>query len=392
MSERQFCPNCGAPAKEDQFFCGKCGFQTQAAPGAVPRPPAAPYAGQAPSYARKKRGGTALIVLAIVCFLLAAGCVTAVLLWGPADVSPKELNGEWVLKVKPVTLINSKTDYFKKSDIGKETTAPVTLSLGKDGTGTMTIEQAGIAAAAYKSGKFAAEIMDGNMKLRFDGLVRKDRDGVYMEGSFVCTITKGTDKGDIARGTWKATADTDGTQSDAVSSADNEDEPEISNDATQSAEKSAEKTEPAPSQEPSPAALTPKDVEGIWVGNMVMQEIPGLDSIPGLTDEERKEIRESKGSEKETAFVFKQGMLWIGGTEKMDNPVQQETAAAVFGPDGFSADVPTSLGLAHIKGTLVTEGGTQKIKGTIDFDALPYSDTVKLPVKATFYAQKSPVE
>jgi hypothetical protein len=200
MSELRFCPHCGTPVSPGHLFCVKCGNSTGSAPQAsnVYAPP--PQAAHPPAPRRK---GTVLIVLAALFFVLAVACISVVLIYGPADVNPKELNGQWTMKVMPVTLINAKTDYFSEDDIGKEKAVPMALTLDKTGSGIMDANGTN-AAAAYKSGKFVAELSYDPLKMRFDGVVHKDKDGLRIEGSFVYSVTEGENKGDIVRGTWKA--------------------------------------------------------------------------------------------------------------------------------------------------------------------------------------------
>ena len=353
----QFCGNCGAPVTEGQAFCGKCGqkvaAEEQMGASAQPQPAYAPYIAPAPSpyYARPKNSGTALIVLASAFILLAAAVLVLVFVLGPADVKPQLLNGELrQATLKTENIFNYNTDYFAKSDLGDTETADIMLKLNGAGLGTLTLDSAQLDAAC-KNGKIAAEaIQDQNLKIRLDGAIHKAKDGYTIEGTWKATIVKGIGRGELAQGTWKA---------------------------VQAGSAVAEDESPG-------GSLAAKDLEGTWKGPMTLAEVPGLDANPNLTEDVKQTIRESIGNPIDSLFVFKDGILWVGDPQNAVTAPDSEKAAVSFEGNRFKADIKTEMGLAHVEGELVQ--GT--LKGQIDFEGVPYSDTVKLPVKASFSAQK----
>ena len=352
----QFCGNCGAPMTEGQVFCGKCGKKATAEAGPVfsapPQPAYAPYTVPAPNpyYAPPRKKGTAFIVLAALFLLLAAAVLVLVFVLGPADVKPQVLNGDWQATLKTENIFNYKTDYFTKSDLGDTEEASITLNLSGSGFGTLAFNSAEFEAAC-KNGKIAAEaIRDQSLKIRLDGAVHKAKNGYTIDGTWKATIIKGANMGEIAQGTWKA----------------------------------ARTVLPSTENEGLNGDLAAKDFEGTWKGPMTLAEVPGLDTNPNLTEDMKQTIRASVGDPIDTLFVFTDGVLWVGDPQDAKAAPDSEKAAVSFEGNHFKADIKTKMGLAHVEGELIE--GT--LNGLIDFEGVPYSDTVKLPVKASFNAQK----
>ena len=359
--------------QDDQMFCPKCGQAAGNAPVSqnkyppqYPFQPPAPYQPPNPQYAAPRKKGAGLILFSIIALILTAGIVAAVFLLGPIDAKPSQLNGEWDAVVTAEKIINDKTDYISSSDLGKENNMQMVLKLNDDGKGTMIMNSTEF-NVAYKNGKIVAESSSGDIvRLHFEGTFKKGKDGYAIEGSWKYSILSGSDKGDLAEGSWKAALATPA----AVQ-------------PTSSAPPATKSTGPAATNKISASSL-----EGIWIGTMTPTEIPGLAANTALSDADRQTITDSLGVAIDTGFVFKNGKVWVGSSSDVNDPTESNMGVVSFSGNSFSANVETINGKAHIQGTLANDSGKLKITGTISFEALPYSSDINIALVAAFEADK----
>lgn len=392
-----FCPKCGKPAGDGTIFCSSCGYKfgtpvqngadQPQQPYAQPQQPYAqpqqPYAQPQQPYTqtplqyqqpRPQKKGMLLIVLSIVFFVLAAGVVTAIFLLGPYNAEPKILNGEWDCVLKVEKIFNEDTSYINKSDLGDEKDTQLKLDLDKYGEGEMVIN--GITFnAAYKDGKITAESMlDDKLQFSLDGMLKKGKEGLTFTGTWKYTIMKGTDKGGVASGSWMAVLV----------------EPDEEPSATKSSLPGAKATQSAPLQTAVPAGISLADLEGAWIGDLALEEIPGMEQNPNIPESDKAIMRSEIGTKSEKVFIFKNGKLWVGEESDSTDIADVDMGTVTISGTSFNADVTTVIGKANITGNLINEGGTAKIKCSLVFPEIPTpsSTAITVTIKASFTGVK----
>ena len=193
-----FCPKCGRPAEDGAVFCSSCGYKF-VNPAQSEAQPQQPYIQTPLQYREPKpqKKGLFLTVLSIVFFVLAAGIVAAIFLFGPYSAIPKDINGEWDCVLKVEKILNENTSYIGKDDLGDEKDTQLKLDLNKNGEGKIAIN--GVTFnTTYRDGKITAKSMlDDNLQFSLDGLLKKEKEGLTFTGTWNYDITKGKDKGGV---------------------------------------------------------------------------------------------------------------------------------------------------------------------------------------------------
>lgn len=375
-----FCPKCGRPAEDGAVFCSSCGYKF-VNPAQSEAQPQQPYIQTPLQYREPKpqKKGLFLTVLSIVFFVLAAGIVAAIFLFGPYSAIPKDINGEWDCVLKVEKILNENTSYIGKDDLGDEKDTQLKLDLNKNGEGKIAIN--GVTFnTTYRDGKITAKSMlDDNLQFSLDGLLKKEKEGLTFTGTWNYDITKGKDKGGVASGSWTAIL--------------------VSPDEEGSATKTPEKTQSGlpgattigPSQSASsktaaPAGISIADLEGTWKGDLVLEEIPGMDQNPSIPDSDKATMRSEIGTKSEKVFIFKNGKLWVGDESDATNIADADMGTVTISGTTFSADVATAVGKANVTGSLVNEGGKANIKCSLIFPEIPTpsSTAVTVKIRASF--------
>ena len=373
-----FCPQCGKPMEAGEAFCSQCGYKAEnggqrggyAPPGSMPYNPPVQTAYAASPYSAHAKGKLNLFIILSALFILLAGAVVALtFVFMPYNAGPKELNGNWDMMLRLDSVPNEDAGYANASDIGKERDMSMLLSLDRKGEGEATINGLRF-GAAYENGKIAVKgMMDEKLQISLQGTLKKENKDLVFSGSWEYTIVKGSGKGVVAQGIWRAILVEPGEE--AVSSGGFI-QPET----------------PASSQETAADAGTlAADLEGTWKGMLVMETISGLEENPNISEEDKAYMLEEAGQEYELVLVVRNGMFWLGDEYDLEYMTDEDMGSLTISGSSFYGTVETANGLAaNLTGELVSDSGTPMVRCDVVFPDVPAysSETEMVTVIASF--------